>query len=47
MEKPEIVISIPGCPFCGGVIEEDLPNEYGFHCDTCSYPYDEEEKEDD
>lgn len=32
------------CPICGGNLEEGAPNEYGFHCDTCSYPYEEEDE---
>ncbi|MFB5458289.1 hypothetical protein ACE40W_22805 [Enterococcus avium] len=30
------------CPICGGNLEEYIPNEYGFHCDTCNYPYPED-----
>lgn len=28
------------CPICGGTLE-DGSNEHGFHCDTCDYPYPE------
>lgn len=32
------------CPRCGGLIEElGVDNEYGFACDTCNYPYPDEE----
>lgn len=32
------------CPVCGGNLEEYVPNEHGFHCDTCSYPYPKEKE---
>ncbi len=31
------------CPQCGGDLIETTSIEYGVECDTCSYPYQEEE----
>ncbi|AII28515.1 hypothetical protein [Enterococcus phage ECP3] len=31
------------CPECGGDLLEGVSNEYGFECDTCPYPYKEED----
>ena len=49
MEKSKIDVNIPtlGCPRCGGyLVEIGVSNEYGFQCDTCSYPYQEENEGD-
>lgn len=39
------VIDLDVCPRCGGRIDEVFAkNEYGYQCDTCMYPYDEEDE---
>ena len=37
-------ISDDVCPECGGRTTEGTMNEYGVECDTCNYPYPNEEE---
>lgn len=37
------MIKLATYPECGGDLLEGAPNEYGYTCDTCTYPYKEED----
>ncbi|EGO7933217.1 MULTISPECIES: zinc finger domain-containing protein [Enterococcus] len=45
MEKEQEKTVNYDCPRCGGlIIELGVDNEYGFSCDTCNYPYSDDEE---
>lgn len=45
MEKEQEKTVNYDCPRCGGlIIELGVDNEYGFSCDTCNYPYPDDEE---